>query len=607
MGLLAYHPDEVGRLHLALRRALDDLRTVKCNDPAAADALRLVRSSAMQLETVWLPLAFRLLTSDPLSGRQRSAAGIGALDQSLIRVMADDHGWSVQTDPLDDDPAVVTPEEAGALGAMLNGIDPMALAQDPEQLAWLAQQLAIIGADPILSREFLAQFANWDVLPLALGTQRATLLTEGGDGGAGVAGIDGVFDGLMAIWRNELDPRLLAAGTQATVGSLLPDLQLPDPYVQALMLRALDLDPMTLATVTHQLLTDWFERKCAGDFSSIDLGPRLGPNTADILLTEVAMDPIACVRFLTLAQDNLDLLFWTLDDPTIGHDIILTATDPANVTALQAEPLVLGVIEYFRANPYETAISTDGYPGDYGTLLGALVAPWLLQFTITNDDWLADSTRRSAALQIVLNNDEAIALLAQETDRIVASFSVGGPTNRSAEIGELLGMLLTGATKAHVADEADKDHPAWDLLWGVLSGATNFLKVNPLIGIGAGLLVDQLGEQLGEMFLDQPDPDGVEAADLWRNDVVQTGVASIWLGELVAQWKAEGSLSAGHPSPPQPNLSIPCASSEWHDVLDDWLRDLPGGRNGELATAAESLVDDVISAERAGESCQQMQ
>lgn len=604
MGLLAYHPDEVGRLHLAMRRAVDDLRRLSCHDPAAADAMRLVRNSATQLETVWLPLANRLLTTDPLSGRQRRDAGIGGLDQSLIKAMADDHGWSVQTDPLQDDASIVTPEEARALAAALNELDPQALADDPARLAWLAQQLAVIGADPVLSREFLATFDNWDVLPLVLATQRAALLSEGGDGGAGVVGIDGVFDGLMAIWRNTLDPRILAAGTQANVTSLLPDLYLPDPYVQALMLRGLDLDPMTLATVTHELLSVWIEHKYNGDMWSIDLAPRLGPNTADILLAEVAEHPIACVRFLTLAQDNLDVLFWTLAQPDIAHRIVLTATDPANVTPQQAEPLVLGVIEYFATNPYHTGFSTDGYPGDYGQLLGELVVPWMQQFTNTNDDWSDDNARHKGAIAIVMGNDEAMQALLAATDRIVAGFTFSSDrTVQAQQIGALLNMIYRAAIEAQVDDEADKDQAGWDLLWTVLSAATNFLDVHPLWAITIGLTVDQLGEFLGDTFLDQPDPDQVRQRGELLLDLTVTTVAAQWLNALVGDWYADGTLAEDFPPPPQPDLTSDCISSDWHDALDNWLASLPGGPSGLLAQTAGGVVDDVVSNGQAEGQC----
>lgn len=618
MGLLAYHPEEVGRLHLAMRRALDDLRTLSCNDPAAADAMRLVRGTATQLETAWLPLALRLLTTDPLSAGQRRDAGIGALDQSLIAAMSTSYGWSVQTDPLADNATIVTVEEARALGTTLNQIDPTALAEDPEQLAWLAQQLAVIGADPVLSREFLTTFENWDTLPFALGTQRAALLHDGGDGGASVAALDGVFNGLMAAWRNTLDPRILAAGTQATVGSLLPDLHAPDPYVQALMLRGLDLDPMTLATVSHELLTVWIERKNDGATWSIDLGPRLGPNAADILLAEVANDPIACVRFLTLAQDDLDVLFWTLDDPEIGHDIVLAATDPANVTARQAEPLVLAVLEYFRTDPYQTARSTDGHPGEYGQLLGALVAPWLLFFTPSNTVWTATPVAKQHALQIVFDNDDAIDRLIADSSRIISGFGITTAPNLAQQMGELLNMLHEGVLNARVADEADAhQHAGWDLMWTVLGAATSFLDVAAPYGIAIGFGVDQLGTFLGQALLDHADPDGLRRALDRDNDASLTIVAATWLSAWCLQQRAEGKWPADAAPPPVVELDTDgdgdidtddsCVSATWWVDFDTWLAGLPGGSHGLLALRAKDVVTTVIGSGQAAGNCQQVQ
>ena len=81
MGLLAYDPQRVGRLRQALVEAVDDLRRVTCTDPAATDAMRVVRSAVAQIDATWLPLVDRLLASDPLSRAQRIAAQITSLDQ----------------------------------------------------------------------------------------------------------------------------------------------------------------------------------------------------------------------------------------------------------------------------------------------------------------------------------------------------------------------------------------------------------------------------------------------------------------------------------------------------------------------------------------------
>ncbi len=160
MALLAYDPDRVGRLHLALAGALTGLQSLSCDDPAAADAIRAVEAFASELEFCWLPLAHRLLATDPLSPARQRDLRIDALDQALVRVMADGYGWSVQTDVRSDDTSVVTAEEARALGARLDDISAEALLDDPQQLRYVAQQLEVIGSSTTLSAEFLANFAG---------------------------------------------------------------------------------------------------------------------------------------------------------------------------------------------------------------------------------------------------------------------------------------------------------------------------------------------------------------------------------------------------------------------------------------------------------------
>ena len=211
MGMLAYDPDRVRRLQGTMTQALDGLRAVSCTDPAAADAVRLVRSTASQLESTWLPLACRVLSTDPLSKAQRRSEHIDALDQSLVKVMAQGYGWAVQHDPLGDSAGVVTAEEARALGARLNEINVEALLDDPEQLRWLAMRLEIIGRDPALSADFLANFHDWADLGDRLGGRRALLLSDtGNDTGndrttsTTIDDLDAIFAGLGNIQRNIL-------------------------------------------------------------------------------------------------------------------------------------------------------------------------------------------------------------------------------------------------------------------------------------------------------------------------------------------------------------------------------------------------------------------
>ena len=55
MTRLAYDPERVEELWRHTRRAVDDLAEIRCDDPAAVEAMRIVRLAQLHLETEWMP------------------------------------------------------------------------------------------------------------------------------------------------------------------------------------------------------------------------------------------------------------------------------------------------------------------------------------------------------------------------------------------------------------------------------------------------------------------------------------------------------------------------------------------------------------------------
>jgi len=614
MALLAYDPDRVSRLRRELADAADDLRRVTCTDPAAADSMRVVRAAVAQLDATWLPLVTRLLATDPLSGGQRRGAQITALDQSLICVMADGYGWSVQLDPLMDNAAMVTVEEARALAATLNGIDPMALANHPDQLAWLAQQLAVIGHDPSLSVEFLANFHNWDVLPYVLAEQRAYSYDSEYTGNTLAADLDPVFDGLMSIWRHAVPTNALHAGTGAEISTLLPPMDDPDPYAQALLLRSLHLDPIALATVTDELLRTWLDNKEQFGGGSRDLAVALGTNVADLLLDGIAGNASASAYFLSLIGNRPALLFQTLDDPDIAYRLALAGTDPAHTTAGAAEGSVLAILDYFRANPYETAQSTDGYAGDYGPFLGRLVTPWLLQFTASNREWGTDPAIKTRLLAVALADDRALRVLTEASQRITDGFAHSLATNDeetialSQQVGGLLNLLGQLVINEHIDDENEQSQFVWDLTWAVLAAATNFLPGGPVANVAAGVGVQTL-EGLLAPYVVGPDADEVRRTGEYAMDVTLTVAASMMVSAQFRTWQADGRIAEDAPPPPPPPLPTDdrnCPSSGYRPAIEEWASNLPGGMSGALGGSALNLVSSFIGSGQANEHCAEL-
>ena len=207
MSYLAYDPDRVDALLSSMRRSLDELRRIHCDDPAAIDAMRVLRSLTLDVDMFWMPLVLRTATTPSLTAGKGLPADLGELPNSLAFVMATGYGWSLLHDPVNDNPGVVTAEEARALGPRMNEADAVAASAEPEGLAWLSSQLEIIGRDPQLSAQFLANFHEWAPWGDALGRRRARLLADvERDTRVTVADLDSVFAGLAHVQRAVMHP-----------------------------------------------------------------------------------------------------------------------------------------------------------------------------------------------------------------------------------------------------------------------------------------------------------------------------------------------------------------------------------------------------------------
>ena len=602
MGFLAYDRERVTFLRSQLAAAADELRSFRTDDPVATDALRSMATIRNGIDVVWLPLLTRILDNTALTRRLwQTAMGGEGLQHALITVMADGYGWSVQLDPLNDDRMVVTAAEARALGALLNTTDLLSLLDDHDQLRWLGQQLQLIGRDPALSGDFLANFDSWPTLTYVLGLEYAQNARPD---------IEATFEGLMSIWTYTLPAGALSAGKSATLDALLPPIDDVDPYVQALMLRSLHADALTVATVTDELLTGWLAMK--NDPSArvtIDRQVGPGPNAGDLLLPLLLDDPAACVYFTELASRHPAILFETLNDPGWAYEVVLIGTDPANTTKDAAGAAVLAILDYFRVDPYtRPEFDADGHPGEYGEFLGGLVAPWLLQFTMTNDDWDATAGTKAALLRVALHDEQAMARLIGDADRIRVGFTQSLSAydiEAARQVGGLLNLLLQLSVNETVDDEIASTDESFNLMWTVVGIATNFLPGGPLVGIASGILIASLSSKLEE-YLDQPDPTGVRRTTERAMDVALALAGADAVSQLHKQWVADGRVAASHAAPPAVDVSEKsdwCPSAQYHSAFEEWRRDLPGGRDGTLGRQANDLLEAFVGSSEAQSNC----
>ena len=504
--------------------------------------------------------------------------------------MVDGYGWSVQTDPLTDDAAVVTPEEASALGAMLNAVDPRALANDPATLHWLAGQLEIIARDPYLSRQFLANFDHWVPLCDELGGRRATLLGDPMETQpADVSALDAVFAGLAHVQRQALP----TGDGPLSPSALLPFIDEMQPYSAALIVRSLGLDSATLAMVSDHLLQRWRSMSWVTDIDSpaTDVGILAGPNTADILFTAMLADPDACTAFVRLAADDPDVLFASADDPTLASRVVLTATSPAQMTPGEAEAAVLSIIGYFLDGRHPQTPLSPGYDQQWQLFLVDLIAPWTVQFSPLNTEWSLSAERKQDILDDLLDDEAALQRLVDNADVVrdgALATLASGDSHDLEEFAAYLGLLCQLVTNQHVAD-AEYAVAMWQFMTGMLSVATCVVP----IGMAAGVAVN-----LGLMIagnLPPADPDRVRHDANYATEYTLTSAAAATVTAVYRQWLADGTLPAGHPPPPQPNPGVDHPAIEYERAFAAWVDQLDGGHDGALADRVVRLKDTLLN------------
>lgn len=601
MGLLAYDPDRVRALRNRLTAATDELNTLRCDDPAAVEAMRAVGSIRSALIDVWLPLITRIIDNRALTEPWWHAALQASGERhTLVNAMVNAYGWTLQIDPLDDDSSM-TPSAARALGVLLAEVDMESLAKDHERVRWLTRQFTIIARQPLLSTAFLTSFDAWRTFTHTLATEHVS--GERPD-------IDAAFGALMAIWRNQLPPGALTAGTSATLTGLLPvDDDDVDLYVQALMVRALRPNPMTAAVVTYELLTEWVTQKhdpmARTGIDRVD-GP--GANAGDLLLPLFVDNPDACVWFTAATTSRPHVLFETLNDPALAHRVVLVGTHPANTMVKAAGHAVLAILDYFRTNPYmRDGFDTDGHPGEYGEFLGDLVAPWLLQFTMLNHDWDAPPGRKAALLRVALHDDAARQRLVDDTDRMRVGFTESlthADLQAAVHIGALLNLVLQLSVNELVDDEIASIDGRFNLMWTVVGVASAFIPGGPLVGITKGYALAAMRRKLAD-YLDRPDPSGVRRRAERAMDVALTLAGADAVTRLYESWVADGKVAPGLP-PPEVDITAPheqCPSADYHIQFGRWRDALPGGRTGVLGQEAHDLLAAFIGHGEAQANC----
>jgi hypothetical protein len=569
MTYLAFDPQRVAALARAMNRSMGELRGVRNDDPAAADLMRQLRALTGELETTWLPLARRTAESTAL------IADLHGLRDSSSFVMVHTYGWSIMRDPLVG-PATITAAEARALGARLNGVDATSLADDPGELRWLSSELNSIARDPVLAREFLANFQEWAPWLDALGRHRARIVA-GTAARVTVGDLDGVFASLAHVQR-----AVIADRSDAHVSGL-PWIGEANPYGAALVVRHLGLSGRALGLTVDRILrpnplvdVDWLN----------------GPNAADLLLPLFGDDTVAIDQFLRFAALHPDVLFERTADTSTAFEFVLQATDPSRMSADVAREVVPLLVEHLSrvGGPCDEqchdAIPSDDWRG----FLVDLISPWMLQFSPQNTQWRLHNAQREEMLSFVLRDEAALQSFVANADRVRAGFLTSlssGTPHALDELGAFMAMIGELIVNERMMEAGDRARALGLLtdLAGLLTSAIPGIAL--AAGISMGLLVIN--------STSTPDPVAEARRAGFGADLASTAAGAAVAEQIANQWKRDGSLPADHPMPPiaEPDAELP--SQDFLIAFGEWRIGLPGGEFGALADEVTRHVYSVIN------------
>ena len=616
MGFMAYEPTRVRMLRTAMVAALDELRSIQSEDGGGADAIRVLRAAQGMLIDTWLPVLDGIVDCVAMTAYSGVRLDVQDLRQALPLMMATRFGWQVLADPLDDDPTRVTIAGARTLAMRLNTGDLHALTDTPDELRWLAVQLAAISADAVLTSTFTAEFQQWAGLCDELGGRRVELLhhnasSPSDDTAQAVALLDEAFLQLGAVWTEHHRQRSPSGRVDGPIAGLVPGASAMQPYSVAAFARYIDLDPEQRARLTDEVLTRWTWGDTTDEFSEFGWWDRTreGPNTADLLFDALLQDPEACARYVALAVDDPLTMFATADDEGLTHRVVLAGTDPRHTTGDAAGSVILPLLRFFERGGYNgVAAVFDAHDPDWQPFLGQLVAPWLLQFSPVNDDWAAEPEERRELLAFVLHDASAFDRLLESEgaalDGLAASLQQRGREDTTLEeTAAFIGMLGQLDLNELVADE-QRRLVAWNLWWDLAALPIGWLPPAP--GAATGVSIDALHRWTHEHgWFGAPSPTRVEDRAAQQQQWMLT-VAGATMAQLAFTRMIErGALPATAPPPPEPDPRSQHPQLQYERDYLAWKALVFAGPDDPLAAEIDSWKSPFLSAAHAGEELAQ--
>src|SRR3954452_2667904 len=437
MPYIAYDPDRLAALTGAMRAALDELGRLQCDDPSAAGAISAVRLAHTHLDQMWIPFINGLVSSDPLGGAGTSVRlDSGDLVDQLMRLMQEQFGWVIGAPiglPLLDAPtgpiAPPSPEETMALADALQHGDIHHLVDDASERQFLATQLTAIGADPALAALFDQHFERWGELGDQLGQVRVLATAGEAPDTAVVGDIDQTFKGIAAI-----STAVHGSGSIPQVSREMV------PYSAAVLVAQASVDADMLPWLSVEILHRYIDGHPPLRWE--DLYP--GPKTADILFQTILATEGAPARFVILASDDPEVLWWTAADARLAQQVAAVGTDPANITDPEAHIVMHSFVNWFSGSDtlYRNEFPYVELPDNSSrAYLGALAAPWLVEFGPANGPWGTDYTSRADDLRFILRDGGARDAMVARMEDLSQSIYANPTAEQNDAIASTVGLL----------------------------------------------------------------------------------------------------------------------------------------------------------------------
>jgi hypothetical protein len=581
-GFMGYDPEHLGWLRDAMVRTVDDLATIRCTDPSAADAIAVVRRAQSALSERWLPFLERIrgcvvmeaYTPVRVPRDDLRLAGFTALEDS---------GWRFLTDqvPAHGEPAM-TERQARAIATALMEGDIGDLLDDEEEIAWLARSLDAIGRDPALAGAFVG------IMPRS--SQRWAAICD-----------------VLAHRHLHRTDRASEEAALAAAGRLLdlPVLGTMEPYAAALVLVRLDLDDHTLASAAYSITKRWWIGPSPGTLWYDQ--PKGQEATADVLFAHLATRPAAATDYLWFAATHPPILFTTAADQTHTEELIRVGLDPAHVDATRAGEIVAPMLDWFVGG-----VGNAGDPAPFGPSLHQLAAtmsvPWLAFFASRAHEWGWTYDDGERALREIVTDSAAVdRIRAGLGTWIDAALATGMPGDHDAFRSGLDALASSVSQLLWVfRDEAIRD--AADMRWFVDVGVfiadhvRGLLKIHPLVNVAIDAGQPYLLEQFEEWGIIPEDMDDVRS----QEDALRRGELLVLPVALVTAMTRDLVAAGLVPDDALDALELDladtdCPEREVHDRLKAFVADLPA--DAETRDAMWMAVHAFLNASSVDEAC----